>query len=164
MCIGPLNELIHSGRFKQLEQEVSEAICDLFRSAVAATINTIHGPGELSNVQVAQLYGLILPAGTSLPFCVEVNETPYSWFVPIDTENTKYKSCLWFDKELQSRVLAAQAVYSDSWVPFVTPSVVTPPVDVRAKIDMIVWFIWFIMKKSGRGVVSWDDETSHFHT
>jgi hypothetical protein len=164
-CVTRLNELVNSKQFKKLDK-VNDDDRDLFKAVVAATMNcsnmaSARGEGiiSLSHTQIVTLYNKILIPDTKLPFCVRYQGVAHSWFVPEDKEKTRYKSCLWVDESLAKRFLASQAVYSDTWVPFVDPSLRGgPPPNIHAKVDMIVWFVWFILNKSGRAVNHWDGE------
>jgi hypothetical protein len=171
-CTARLTDMIHLKQFNRFDRGISDQNRELFRRAVAATMNCSNAastaPGTvtlLSHVDVSTLYELILPKGILLPCCVNHRGKRESWFVAADTEGRRYKSCLCVDEKLAQHVLASQALYSDAMVPFVDPTIRGGPLpNVRDKVDMMVWFVWFILNKSGRALPSPSDDTKMMMT
>jgi hypothetical protein len=164
-CAAKLTEMVQKQRFLSLS-DVNDEDRTLFQQAVAATMNASGGTETsfdnmvlLSHEQWMRLCTRIVPDGVKLPFCVTQQGKRRSWFVPVDESETKFKSCLWLDRKLAEHFFGSLAVYSDAWVPFMDPRLhagVLP--DLHAKVDMIVWFVWFILNRSGRAVHSLSDE------
>ena len=147
-----LNELIRSNRFTL--QTMTEKMRELFTKALDVLLNNAQDK-TLTYDEVDQLYEAIIPSGIALPFCVGYNNKNYAWFVPIDTTERTWKSCLMFDTQLSEHVRMTQAMYSSPQWPHVTvggmgvgmPRSQAISANPYEAVDMLVWLVCEILNR-----------------
>ena len=147
-----LNELIRSNRFTL--QTMTEKMRELFTKALDVLLNNAQDK-TLTYDEVDQLYEAIIPSGIALPFCVGYNNKNYAWFVPIDTTERTWKSCLMFDTQLSEHVRMTQAMYSIPQWPHVTvggmgvgmPRSQAISANPYEAVDMLVWLVCEILNR-----------------
>ena len=145
-CVAQLNEMTSQRRFKA-PQNPNDDDRNLFQRAISAMINNMNKI-TISHTDLVSLYKQIIPHGVELPFCVQRDGTRYSWFVPVDSSQTIYESCLHFDQVLANKVYASQAMYSDARSPFVVPEPKLSP-DPYYAVDNMLWLVIHLLKHRG---------------
>ena len=146
-CVEQLNQLTAQRRF-QAPQNPNDDDRNLFQRVLSALINNMNNNITVSHTDLVTLYNQIIPHGVQLPFCVKHERKRYSWFVPVDNQNTIYESCLHFDKDLADKVYAACAMYTDARSPFVVPNSRLAP-DPYYAVDNMLWLVIHLLKHRG---------------
>lgn len=81
----------------------------MFTTALNTLLDT-EGNRTISEADLLTLYKHIVPNGSFLPRCVNLNDTWHSWFVPLQDNTAEYTSCLARDSNLRQAAAVTLAL------------------------------------------------------